>query len=145
MSVDGINDVTKALGQLIESQIKRSVVTAKVTLLPPGDTLPEGVGVNLYLYRVVESSFARNQPWRGGGSHGPSSRPPLALQLHYLLTPLGKASEATAGSGDVTHTMLGVAMVACTSTRSSTTSTSRASTPTPSCPSISATASNGSR
>jgi Pvc16 N-terminal domain len=112
MSVDGINDVTKALGQLIESQIKRSVVTAKVTLLPPGDTLPEGVGVNLYLYRVVESSFARNQPWRGDGSHGPSGRPPLALQLHYLLTPLGKASEATAGSGDVTHTMLGVAMVA---------------------------------
>lgn len=112
MSVDGINDVTRALGQLIESQIKRSVATAKVTLLPPGDTLPEDVGVNLYLYRVVESPFARSQPWRGDGSHGPSGRPPLALQLHYLLTPLGKASEATAGSGDVTHTMLGVAMVA---------------------------------
>jgi Pvc16 N-terminal domain len=112
MSVDGINDVTKALSQLIESQIKRSVASAKVTLLPPGDTLPEDVGVNLYLYRVVESSFARNQPWRGDGSHGPSGRPPLALQLHYLLTPLGKASEASAGSGDVTHTMLGVAMVA---------------------------------
>jgi hypothetical protein len=112
MSVDGINDVTKALSQLIESQIKLSVSAAKVTLLPPGDTLPEDVGVNLYLYRVVESPFARNDPWRGNGSRGPSDRPPLALQLHYLLTPLGKASEATAASGDVTHTMLGVAMVA---------------------------------
>jgi hypothetical protein len=111
VSVQGINDVTKALSQLVESQIKRSVSTATVTLLPPGDSLPDDVGVNLYLYRVVESPVSRNQPWRGDRSHGPSDRAALGLQLHYLLTPRGKASEASAANGDVAHTMLGVAMV----------------------------------
>jgi hypothetical protein len=111
MSVQGINDVTKALSQLVESQIKRSVSSATVTLLPPGDTLPEDVGVNLYLYRVAESPAIRNQPWRGDRSRGPSDRPGLGLQLHYLLTPRGKASEANSTSGDVAHTMLGVAML----------------------------------
>ncbi|MGE5287162.1 MAG: DUF4255 domain-containing protein [Micromonosporaceae bacterium] len=111
MSVQGINDVTRALSQLVESQIKLSVSTATVTLLPPGDALPEDVGVNLYLYRVVESPATRNQPWRGDRSHGPSDQSALGLQLHYLLTPRGKASEASATNGDVAHTMLGVAMV----------------------------------
>jgi hypothetical protein len=111
MSVQGINDVTKALSQLVESQITRSVPTARVTLLPPGDSLPEDVGVNLYLYRVAESPATRNQPWRGDRSQGPSDRSALGLRLHYLLTPRAKASEASATSGDVAHTMLGVAMV----------------------------------
>lgn len=110
MSVQGINDVTRALGQLVESQIKRSVSTATVTLLPPGDTLPEDVGVNLYLYRVHENPGTRNQPWRGDRSHGPSAQVALGLQLHYLLTPRGKPSDANAANGDVAHTMLGVAM-----------------------------------
>jgi hypothetical protein len=111
MSVQAINDVTIALGQLVESQIKRSVSTATVTLLPPGDSLPEDVGVNLYLYRVMESPVTRGQPWRGDRSHGPSDQAALGLQLHYLLTPRGKASEASAANGDVAHTMLGVSMV----------------------------------
>lgn len=111
MSFEAINDVTKALGQLVESQIKQRVTAAVVTLLPPGDTLPEQTGVNLYLYRVAESPHARNDPWRGDRTHPPTDRPPLGLQLQYLLTPLGKTSDATAIAGDVAHTMLGVAML----------------------------------
>lgn len=111
MSFEAIHDVTKALGQLIESQIQQQVSAAAVTLLPPGDTLPEQTGVNLYLYRVTESPHTRNDPWRGDRTHPPSDRPPLGLRLQYLLTPLGKTSDATASAGDVAHTMLGVAML----------------------------------
>ena len=112
MSFQAINDVTKALGTLIESQVKLTIPTAKVSLLPPGDTLPEETGVNLYLYRIHESPFTRNDPWRGDRQHPPSGKPPLGLQLHYLLTPLGKTSDANAQSGDVAHTLLGISMLA---------------------------------
>jgi hypothetical protein len=111
VSFEAINDVTRALGQLVESQIKRQVSAAVVTLLPPGDTLPEQTGVNLYLYRVAESPHTRNDSWRGDRTHPPTDRPPLGLRLQYLLTPLGKTSDATAATGDVAHTMLGVAML----------------------------------
>ena len=67
--IEAINDVTRALGQLVESQIKQQVSAAVVTLLPPGDTLPEQTGVNLYLYRVTEPPHTRNDPWRGDRTH----------------------------------------------------------------------------
>lgn len=112
MSFQAINDVTKALSTLIESQVKLAIPTANVSLLPPGDTLPEETGVNLYLYRIHESPFTKNEPWRGDREHPPTGKPPLGLQLHYLLTPLGKTSDANAQAGDVAHTMLGIAMLA---------------------------------
>jgi hypothetical protein len=111
MSFQAINEATKALATLIESQVKQVIPVANVTLLPPGDTLPEETGVNLYLYRIIECSFMRNQPWRGDRERPPSDKPPLALQLHYLLTPLGKTSDATAQAGDVAHTLLGISML----------------------------------
>ncbi len=112
MSYRAINDVTSALATFVESQIKLAVPTASVSLLPPGDTLPQDTGINLYLYRVHECPFTRNDPWRGDRTHPPLDTPPLGLQLHYLLTPLGKKSEANAQAGDVAHTLLGIAMLA---------------------------------
>jgi hypothetical protein len=111
MSFRVINDVTRALGTLIESQVRLTIPAAEVTLLPPGDTLPEKTGVNLYLYRIQESPFTRNDPWPGTRTRPPSTQPALGLQLHYLLTPLGKASEGNAQVGDVAHTVLGIAML----------------------------------
>lgn len=112
MSFRVINDVTRALATFIESQVKPTVPTASVSLLPPGDTLPQDTGINLYLYRIHECPFTRNDPWRGDRTHPPLDKPPLGLQLHYLLTPLGKKSEASAQAGDVAHTLLGIAMLA---------------------------------
>ncbi|HYO72867.1 MAG TPA: DUF4255 domain-containing protein, partial [Archangium sp.] len=40
-------------------------------------------GLTLYLYRVTMNEHLRNQPYTGGPSDAP---PPLALDLHYLLT-----------------------------------------------------------
>jgi hypothetical protein len=112
MSFLAIHDVTRALRILLHSQLIQQSASAVVTLLPPGDTLPELSGVNLYLYRVVESPFTRNQPWPGDRVTKPSNKPALGLQLYYLLTPLGtKPDDGSFTLGDDAHTMLGVAML----------------------------------
>jgi Pvc16 N-terminal domain len=112
MSYAAINDVTRGIRQLLHSQLVRISPTAVVSLLPPGDVLPEVSGVNLYLYRAAESAFTRNRPWPGDRTTAPSKQPALGLQLHYLLTPLGtRPNDASFSEGDDSHTMLGVAML----------------------------------
>src|SRR5580698_1532106 len=111
MSYTAINRVTQGLRMLLYNQLVRMSSGAVVTLLPPGDSLPEVSGVNLYLYRVIESPYTRNQPWPGDRITAPSNHPPLGLQLFYLLTPLGAVpSESSFNEGDDAHTMLGIAM-----------------------------------
>jgi hypothetical protein len=111
MSYAAINDVTRGLRLLLHSQLVRVSSSAVVSLLPPGDALPEVSGVNLYLYRAAESPFAKNLPWPGDRTTPPSNFPALSLQLHYLLTPLGtRPDNASSDSGDDAHTMLGIAM-----------------------------------
>jgi len=111
MSFQAINEVTRGLRRLLVSQLTAVSSTAVVTLLPPGDALPEVSGVNLYLYRVIESPFSRNQPWPGDRQTPPSDQPALGLQLSYLLTPLGTRPTPDSDSGDDAHTMLGLAML----------------------------------
>jgi hypothetical protein len=113
MSYAAINDVTRGIRMLLHSQLVRVSSSAVVSLLPPGDALPQVSGVNLYLYRVTESPFTRNQPWPGDRTTPSSDRPPLGLQLHYLLTPLAtQPDDASFTEGDDAHTMLGLAMLA---------------------------------
>ncbi len=113
MSVSGVFDVTLALRMLLHSRLVRVNASAIVTLLPPGDDLPEAPGVNLYLYRVSESPATRNRPWPGDRSHAGTPQPALGLELSYLVTPLGKKPEDTKfDDGDEAHRMLGAAMMA---------------------------------
>src|SRR5215216_4030887 len=109
MSYEAINQVTRGLRRLLVTQLTQISVGAVVTLLPPGDSLPEVSGVNLYLYRVTESPFTRNRPWPGDRETPPSDQPALGLQLFYLLTPLATRPGNDA-DGDDAHTMLGLAM-----------------------------------
>lgn len=111
MSTAAIYEVTRALRVLLYSQLVDVSSSAVVTLLPPGDTLPLTSGVNLYLYRVLESPFTKNQAWPGDRSTAASNLPALGLQLYYLLTPLGVRPDETSFTlGDDAHTMLGAAM-----------------------------------
>ena len=111
MSFAAVYNVTRAMRMLLHSQLVQVSPSAVVTLLPPGDRLPEVSGVNLYLYRVTESPYTRNEPWRGDRTTPPSDRPALGLQLFYLLTPLStRPDDASFTLGDDAHTMLGVAM-----------------------------------
>ncbi|HEX3151326.1 MAG TPA: DUF4255 domain-containing protein [Gemmataceae bacterium] len=88
----------------------------KVTTMPPSTDLPNEHGANLYLYRVVESPYSKNQDWRGDRKPTlPSSRPVLALQLFYLITPLSKKEtldEPDKNRGEEAHEILGAIMLA---------------------------------
>ena len=85
----------------------------QVSLLPPGEAMPSGLGANLYLYRVTQSPYTRNQPWAGDKTPTPGTPGPvLGLELSYLLTPFAPAPDASSAAGDDAHTMLGAAMLA---------------------------------
>lgn len=111
MSYEAINQVTRGLRKLLKSQLTKVSTSAVVTLLPPGDSLPDGSGVNLYLYRVIENAQTRNISWPGDRVTPPSDQPALGLQLSYLLTPLGTKPAPDSDLGDDAHTMLGMAML----------------------------------
>jgi hypothetical protein len=70
--------------------------------------------VNLFLYRVTESPFLKNQEVPGRGQPEPHGHPPLSLDLHYLVTAYGTTEEAGAQFSDetVAQWLLGSAMSA---------------------------------
>jgi Pvc16 N-terminal domain/IPT/TIG domain len=107
-----IKDVTLGLQMLLLSQISAVSKSAQVSLLPPGQALPSGLGVNLYLYRIMENTFTKNQPWPGDRTTPASNMPPLGLELSYLLTPFAPPPDPATTAGDDAHTMLGAAMLA---------------------------------
>lgn len=100
-----IASVTAVLKDLLDNGlighgIAASLGDASVTNLPP-DRIPVGTEeraqLNLFLYRVTPNTGWRNSlPPRNNGNgngHGDSpavDRPPLALDLHYLLTAYGE-------------------------------------------------------
>jgi hypothetical protein len=112
MSYASVYNVTRGLRMLLHNELVKVSSSAVVTLLPPGDQLPAVSGVNIYLYRVLESPFTKNQPWRGDRQTPPSNQPALGLQLFYLMTPLGtKPDDNSFELGDDGHTMLGAGML----------------------------------
>lgn len=82
--------VTRTLQTLLEDRTDPSLrVAAKPPDADPPDQIADGRYLNLYLYRVVESPFLKNQDLPGTGHPGAYGHPPLSLELHYLLTPMG--------------------------------------------------------
>ena len=81
MSYEAINQVTRGLRRLLVTQLTQISPNAVVTLLPPGDQLPEVSGINLYLYRVSESPFTKNRDWPGDRATPPTNRPALRQML----------------------------------------------------------------
>lgn len=55
---------------------------------------PEKPRVNLFLYRVTENGFLKNQEIPGQGHPAAYGKPPLSLDLHYLLTAYGATAES---------------------------------------------------
>lgn len=116
MSYLAIGSVTKSIAALLSGKLNKPQlmgnVTLRVTTLPPDDSrVDEADGVNLFLYRVTESPFAKNIEWRGDRSNPTrSKRPPLALSLHYLLTAYAKKGDGTAQDDITAHQILGNAL-----------------------------------
>ena len=103
-----------AIGMVSESL--RNLLIGEMTLLPtvPVTILaPDETGgdrrINLFLYKVQESSFLKNQDWRP--KPGDPTRlvpPPLSLHLYYLMTAYAQNDTQTGNS--TAHELLGEAM-----------------------------------
>jgi hypothetical protein len=88
-------------------------VTVGMPPAPDGGNPPsaEPPRVNLFLYRVSENGFLKNQEIPGRGSRGAYGHPPLSLELHYLLTTYGTTSEGDVPSdAKLAHDLFGNAM-----------------------------------
>jgi hypothetical protein len=83
--------------------------------IPPEDGNGEETPrVNLFLYRVTRNGYLSNDDIPGRRPRGTSEiHPPLALDLHYLLTPYGSTANQFIHDGTdelVAHYLLGSAM-----------------------------------
>jgi hypothetical protein len=103
-----IAGVSATLRNLLRDRME---VTVPVTIAPPDVTVSgvSGRRVNLYLYRVTENGSLRNQEIPGQGHPAAYGRPPLSLDLHYLLTSYGSSDDG--GDADLeAQQLLGDAM-----------------------------------
>jgi Pvc16 N-terminal domain len=90
-----------------------------ITIGPPPFALHSNASVaetprlNLYLYRVTENGYLQNQEISGRGTRGAFGRPPLSLNLHYLITAYGNRAlpqDPTAFDDSDAQILLGNAM-----------------------------------
>jgi hypothetical protein len=99
--------VSESLRDLLENELKVSPLVP-VTVLGP-DEPAGGRRVNLFLYKVAEHPFLRNQDWRvRPGAPDRLVPPPLSLTLGYLLT--AYAPNDQHGGNSAAHQLLGAAM-----------------------------------
>jgi hypothetical protein len=102
---------TSTLRNLLLAQIPArdaSLADLEVTTLPP-DLARKGITkaqLNLFLYQTAVNAAWRNLDVPGRVRPGESPNPPLALDLHYLLTAYGRETD----DETVSHRVLGGAM-----------------------------------
>jgi hypothetical protein len=84
-----IAGVSRTLRSLLRDRLEQPPVD--VTIAPPDAAVTGMTGrrVNLYLYQVSENGYLRNQEIPGQGHPAAYGRPPLSLDLHYLVTAYG--------------------------------------------------------
>jgi hypothetical protein len=113
-----VGAVSSTLKQLLTSYLDTpSGVVGPVPItvgLPPEDPdVINGPLVNLFLYRVCENAALQSQELPQHGSNGSYGHPPLALDLHYLLTTYGVTKDPAGAKYEdeiVAHWLLGSAM-----------------------------------
>lgn len=98
-----IGGVSATLQKLLKDRMELpSKVTStdfQVTISTPRsekeqEQSPEKPRVNLFLYRVTENGFLKNQEIPGQGHPAAYGKPPLSLDLYYLLTAYGATAES---------------------------------------------------
>jgi hypothetical protein len=109
-AISGVSETLQTL-LLDRMELPDGVTATPVTLGPPvspKDPEPqqESPRLNLFLYRVTENGFLRNQEIADQGSAGAYGHPPLSLNLHYLLTPYGNVKRNDGGTPPVFDDMV---------------------------------------
>jgi hypothetical protein len=94
-----LNMVSRALREVLTEGLRTdpevdALATRGVVFTNPADTAKDTPGcLSLWLYRVVENGYLRNVPVEEPPGATARRQPPLALDLHYLLTPFTSAAE----------------------------------------------------
>jgi hypothetical protein len=102
-----VGHVSESLRQLLLAELSDS--TIRVSLESPTASSPPHKRVNLFLYRVAPDPQLSNRDWQPkAGSTAEIVHPPLALNLHYLMTTYAAGDPAT-GLADAQR-ILGEAM-----------------------------------
>lgn len=104
-----IAGVSRTLRSLLRDRIQQPPVD--VTIAPPDAPVTgmTGARVNLYLYQVSENGYLKNQEIPGHGHPADYGRPPLSLDLYYLMTAYG-ANDANADADLQAQQIMGDAM-----------------------------------
>ena len=104
---------TLTLRALLEKEIPlrdAGLPGLKVTTLPPDlarkNAADVGAQLNVFLYQTIANAAWRNQAAPTQTRPGEVGRPPLALNLHYLLTAYGDDTD----DESISHRVLGGAM-----------------------------------
>lgn len=106
--------VTLTLQHLLHTRIPEldgELADLEVTTQPP-DLARKGITksqLNLFLYQTVPNAAWRNFDMPRQTRPGETAQPPLALNLHYLITAYGRGDN---DSGAISHRVLGGAMSA---------------------------------
>jgi Pvc16 N-terminal domain len=106
---------TATLRSLLDAQIPKAVTdipnSFNVTTLSPDvaakEYSDEKIGLNLFLYQTVANAAWRNMDAPVSVRPGETGLPPLALNLHYIITAYAKDDAAL---GNVSQRILGAAM-----------------------------------
>ena len=101
--------VTATLRTILQAGIDAVMSGVGVTILPLDKARVNNSGnqINLYLYQVVRNAAWSNRDMPRQVQPGETGFPPLALDLHYLITAFGQGDDVT---NPLAHELLGVAM-----------------------------------
>jgi hypothetical protein len=89
-----IGDVTQTLQELLQNE-QQPRGMFNISLISPADEVVQPGSpnmtptINLFLFRVIEDQFTKNQEWQAVGTDK-LHYPPLALNLFYVLTPFAE-------------------------------------------------------
>ncbi len=97
-----LSAVSKALRNILWDAVRQDpalvgIVPSQsaIVFLNPTETARDSANrLSIWLYQVTENEFAKNQPSVRGNGHG-LVKPPLVLNLHFLMTPFGDTAEAS--------------------------------------------------
>lgn len=104
--------VTSTLRVLLANGVRNVLTNQDGVTTRPLDRARNGSSslkqLNLYLYQTSVNPALRNQDFPTRTKSGETGHPPLALDLHYLVTAYGEGDEDLKGDG---HQLLGQAML----------------------------------
>lgn len=86
-----IADVSTSLVTLLDQDLRKPPLNGRALLDDLSGAAPAGLTLTITLYEILEDAPSRNRPrpQQPDGTAVVSTKPPMALRLHYLLTPWG--------------------------------------------------------